>query len=203
MGLPISHVVFDVGGVLLDWNPEYLYAELIPDEKRRLHFLSEVCTASWNIEQDRGRDWREANTVLIDEFPEWTHEITAYRERWVQMLKGPVAGGFELLNDVRKTSLGLTILSNWNDETYLETCTLYPALKDVDGATVSGSVKLIKPDTRIFDHHEHKFGLRLSETVFIDDNQLNVEVARELGWQAIKHDTADQTRAELRKLRVL
>ena len=136
MSLAISHVVFDVGGVLLDWNPEYLYAELIPDENRRAYFLSEVCTDSWNAEQDKGRSWSTASAALIEKFPEWTSEITAYRERWAQMLKGPVAGGFELMNDVRKTGLGLTILSNWNDETYLEGCDLYPALKEVDGATV-------------------------------------------------------------------
>ncbi|MCR4265814.1 HAD family phosphatase [Nitratireductor sp. ZSWI3] len=194
------HMVFDIGGVLIDWNPTYLFSRLIPDPVRRTFFLENVCSPSWNAEQDKGRSWASAESEAIARHPEWADEIRAYRASWHDMVAGPVDGGFELLTDALASNYRVTALSNWNDETFDEVAARFPDLLRFDGATVSGKVGLIKPDPEVYALHERTFDLIPDQTVFIDDNVANIEVARGRGWNAIHHRSATHTRRELAAL---
>ena len=143
-----SHIVFDIGGVLLDWSPDYLYREIIPDPQRRRYFLQEVCSPAWNAGQDRGRSWKVAEDEILPKFPEFREEILAYRARWFDMIAGPIEGGFELLAEVCSTSAQVSILSNWAADTFEVACAHYPALLSVADRTVSGQIGMAKPMPR-------------------------------------------------------
>jgi 2-haloacid dehalogenase len=194
--------VFDIGGVLLDWNPEYLYSNMITDLEKRSYFLRHVCSPQWNLEQDRGRNWDEAVEALLPDFPEWESEIRAFRMRWSEMVEGPVPGGFELMDDLRQSGYHITALSNWSSDTFDEISDRYPALKTFSGATVSGKVGLIKPDLKIYELHQNAYRIDPNETVFIDDNIDNVKAAQVQGWKAVHHTDAENTKDALRRLGV-
>lgn len=199
----ISHVVFDIGGVLMDWSPDYLYRKVIPDEARRRFFLQQVCTPAWNAGQDKGRTWKAAEDEILPQYPEFRDEILAYRARWIEMIAGPIEGGLELLRDVRATSVPVSYLSNWAADTFEVTCERYPVLLTVADRTVSGQIGMAKPDAEIFVHHEQTFDLVANETLFIDDNADNIEAARARGWQAIQFKDAATTRRQLIETGVL
>lgn len=193
----VKHVVLDIGGVLIDWDPENLFRKLIPEHTQRAWFLTNICNAAWNKEQDRGRSWAEAEAILAPEYPEWEAEIRAYRARWIEMVPGPTPGGLELLDDLLHTGISVTGLSNWNRETFVETRRRFPALDRLAGVTVSGEVGLAKPDLAIYRLHEILYALHPESTLFIDDNLTNVLAAQACGWQAVVHSSALATRAYL------
>jgi 2-haloacid dehalogenase len=193
----VKHIVLDIGGVLIDWDPEILFRQLIPEHARRSWFLTDVCSAAWNKEQDKGRSWAEAEAVLLPKYPEWEAEIRAYRARWIEMVPGPTPGGLELLSDLLNTGIALTGLSNWSRETFVETRRRFPALDRLAGITVSGEVGLAKPDLAIYRLHEILYELHPGSTLFIDDNPDNVLAAQACGWQAVVHSSAVATRAHL------
>ena len=196
----IDHIVFDIGNVLIDWDPERLFQRLIPKVEDRSFFLNNVCNQDWNIEQDRGRSWEEAEEVAIEAFPEWESMIRAYRKHWIETIPGPVPGGFELRNELASQGYHLTALSNFSTSTFAEISQVYPELLDFEGLTISAHIGLIKPDPAIYHHHEKTFALEPKRTVFIDDSVANVEAARHCGWQAILFCNAEQTKADLRQL---
>lgn len=197
------NVVFDVGGVLIDWNPEHLYGRTIASPERRRWFLDHVCNGAWNAKQDLGRSWREAEEEAIGAFPEWRQEILDYRRRWGEMVSGPVPGGFELLGEIHARKHRLTGLSNWNGETFADMRALFPLLGLFEGVTVSGEVGLAKPDPAIYRHHQDRFGLDTARTVFIDDNRLNIEAARAMGWRTVHFADAASARAALVEIGIL
>ena len=180
----IEHYVFDIGRVLLHWDAELIYTYLIPDAAERAKFLNTVCSPAWNLEQDRGRDWGEAEQVLIDQFPTKEPLIRAFRQNWIKSVPYAYDDVVELYETLIDQGKDVTLLTNFNQETYLEAEARYPFLKRARGVTVSGRVNLLKPDPAIYQHHQEEFYLNPAKTLFLDDSAANVEGARALGWKA-------------------
>jgi 2-haloacid dehalogenase len=181
---PSRVVVFDLGGVLVDWNPRYLYRKLLPDEAAVERFLAEVCTHAWNEEQDGGRSWEAAVTELCLKHPEHQTLIRAYDERWEEMLGGSFPEVVEVLAAVVKQGVPRYALSNWSAEKFPVGRRRFPFLDWFNGVVVSGEVKLKKPDPRIFQLLCERFAFSPKEAVFIDDVQNNISVAAGLGFDA-------------------
>ena len=181
----IEHIVFDVGKVLVHWDPELVYLNLIPDAEERNHFLSRICSPEWNAEQDRGRDWGEAEDLLIAEHPEKADLIRAYRGDWIKSIPHAYDDIVSLFHDLITAGHDITLLTNFNQHTFLEAKEKFGFLNRARGETVSGLVKLIKPDPEIYAHHTRAHELNPAQTVFIDDSAHNIDSARAYGWQAI------------------
>ena len=192
--------VFDLGGVLIDWDPRHLYRSLFDDEVAMEAFLRDVCSPEWNARQDAGRTWEEAVTALVREHPDQRDLIVAYRERWVEMLGGAIEPVVEIAAELRAAGVPLFALSNWSAETFPFALERYPFLSWFDGIVISGRIGVAKPDPRIFAHLLATHGLTAEATVFIDDAERNVEQARRLGFRALRYTDADTLRAALRAL---
>ncbi len=182
----IDTIVFDLGGVLIDWNPTYLYDKIFSDKKEMDYFLSEVCTMDWNEQQDGGRSWAEATNLLIKDYPQYTNEIKAYYERWEEMLGGPISPTVDLLEKLyHEKKYPLYALTNWSAETFPIAQRRYQFLNYFKGILVSGQVKLKKPDPKIYQMLRTRFGVNPFKTLFIDDNVRNIEAARAVGFHTI------------------
>lgn len=180
----IRHIVFDLGNVLIQWDPEHLYKRLIPDDAARADFMHNVCSHAWNLEQDRGRDWREAETILIAEFPDKEDLIRAYRLHWHEMVIGPIDGSVKLLERFLAGGWDVTALTNFAADTIIESKERFPFLNRFRHMTVSADIGLVKPEADIYHHHVTAAGLDPAACFFIDDSLANVEAARAAGWQA-------------------
>lgn len=187
--ITIKHIVFDIGRVLIRYDAELPYKHLIPDEAERRWFLDNVCTIEWNIEQDRGRTWVDAEQELIAKFPDHATLIRAFRTYWHEMTPGPVEGSFPIMQELIDTGHDVTLLTNFSSDTFVQALEMYPGLKAPRGATVSGDVKLIKPDIAIYHHHTTSFDLDPAATLFVDDSPPNIATARDHGWHA--HEVTD------------
>lgn len=194
---PVRHIVFDIGNVLIRWEPERPYRRLIPDEAARQRFLAEICTPDWNQEQDRGRTWTEAEDALITRYPAEAELIRAYRRHWREMVPGPFEETVVLLEDLLAAGHDVTALTNFADDTFAEAQEMFPFLRSFRGVTVSGRVRLLKPDVAIYRRHAADFGLDPAATLFFDDSPKNVIGAREAGWHAEVFTSAAQMRADL------
>ena len=181
----IRHIVFDIGKVLIHYDPEIPYRRLIPDEERRRWFLENVCTNDWNIEQDRGRSWPEAEALLIERHPDEEELIRAFRLNWHEMVPHAYEGSVAIMEGLIDDGRDVTMLTNFAADTFTEARERYAFLKRPRGVTVSGEVRLLKPDRAIYELHAESFGLEPAATLFIDDSQKNVEGARAAGWQAV------------------
>ncbi len=191
-------VAFDVGGVLIDWNPRYLYRKMFgPDETAMERFLSEVCTPTWNARLDAGRPFAEGVAELVREHPGQAEAIEAYHSRWGEMLGGAFGDSVQIMRELRRAGVPVYGLSNWSRETYAATSERFPFLDEFDGILISGDVGVGKPDPTIFREFLRLFGLDAESTVFIDDSPANVAAARSLGIEAIQFLNADQLRRDL------
>jgi 2-haloacid dehalogenase len=191
-------VVFDLGGVLIDWNPRHLYRKIFgSDEAAMERFLSEICTPAWNARFDAGRPFAEGVTELVREHPGQAKLIEAYRSRWQEMLGGAFPESVEVTRELRRANVPVYALSNWARETYAVTRSRFPFLDEFDGILISGDVGVGKPDPAIFREFLHRFGLVAESTVFIDDSPANVAVARSMGFDAIEFESAGQVRRDL------
>jgi 2-haloacid dehalogenase len=199
----IAAVVFDLGGVLIDWDPRYLYRTLFDDERQMEEFLSTVTTQDWNQAQDAGRPWTEAIEELTARHPERRDLIEAYWHRWPETLGAAIEPTVRVLDELRSAGVGLYALSNWSGETFPIARPSYPFLEWFDGIVISGDEGVIKPDPRIFQVLIDRYGLEPSSTVFIDDHAPNVEAAKDLGFRAFRFVDADTLRSALRALGVL
>jgi 2-haloacid dehalogenase len=199
---PIDTVVFDIGGVLLDWNPEHLYRRMFEDEAQMRWFLANVCTPAWNAEQDRGRPFALAVALAAEQHPDWRPFIEAYRSRWIEMVSGPVPGSVELLAEVRQTDVRLLGLSNWSAETFPLMRERYPFLSWFEGIVVSGEEAVAKPDPEIYQLLVARYGVEPQTALFIDDSLRNVEAASALGFQVHRFTSADGLRQALAALGV-
>jgi 2-haloacid dehalogenase len=181
---PIEAVVFDVGGVLLDWNPRHLYRSLLPDEASVDWFLSEICTPAWNAEQDAGRTWAEAVQELTARFPDQAKLIRAYDERWPEMVAGVFEEAVAVLTDLRAAGVPTYALTNFSAEKWEITLDRWPFLRGFDGAVVSGVERVSKPDPAIYQLLLDRHALTPATTFYTDDVPANVEGARRVGIQA-------------------
>lgn len=193
----VKNIVFDFGGVLLDWNPRYLYREYFNDDSRMEYFLGNICTLDWNAEQDRGRPFEEGVALLQEEFPQWSEAIALYHTGWERMLKSDIPAGVELLKELKASGYGIYGLTNWSAETIGFAFGRYDFFSLFDGIVVSGEEKLIKPDERIYKVLLERYGLEAGECVFLDDNAANVEAARSVGMKAVRFDDILRVREEL------
>ena len=201
MATHITSVVFDLGGVLIDWNPRHLYRQLFDgDEAAMEQFLAEVCTPEWNARFDAGRPFAEGVAELVATYPEQAELISAYQERWPEMLGDAFEGTVAILLELRRAGLRTYALSNWSAETFGVTRPHYPFLEGMDGILISGDVKLGKPDPAIFREFLGRFSLAPEATVYIDDWDRNIAVATSLGMTAVRFVDAVQLRSELRLL---
>jgi HAD superfamily hydrolase (TIGR01509 family) len=195
----IRHVVFDLGQVLIAYDPEAPYRRLIPDEADRRRFLAEVTTPDWNLEQDRGRDWREAEEVLIARHPHHADLIRAFRAHWWEMIPGPIDANVAIVGELIDRGVDVTALTNWAPDTFIEAEARFPILGRFRGVTVSGRVKLVKPDPAIYALHSRTFALSPNATLFFDDNPANVAAARDAGWIAEQYVSTETLTADLRR----
>jgi 2-haloacid dehalogenase len=200
----VQAVVFDLGGVLIDWDPRRLFRTLIPDEAALDRFLSEVCTPQWNHEQDRGRPLAEATVELQRRHPEHADLIAAYYGRWEEMLGGPIHGTVEVLRALHADGLPVYALTNWSAELFPIALARYDFLSLFRGIVVSGEERLAKPEPEFFQILVDRFGVLPRRTVYVDDIAGHVEAARRIGFDALLFTSPDALRAELaaRGLRV-
>jgi HAD superfamily hydrolase (TIGR01509 family) len=197
---PVRHVVFDIGKVLIHYDPNIPYARLIPDDAARQAFFDTVCTHDWNLEQDRGRTWSDAEDLLVSQYPDEEANIRAFRSHWGEMVSHAYEDTVEILTTLVDAGVDVTMLTNFAVDTFAEAQARFPFLKLPRGVTVSGEKKLIKPDRAIYETHQATFGLDPAATLFIDDNLANVEGARAAGWQAVQFIDAPKLKADLRAL---
>ena len=197
-------VIFDLGGVLVDWNPAYLNKTIFDDEKKMNDFFAEVCTSDWNEEQDGGRTIREATDELIGRFPEHEEYIRAYYNSWDEMQKGPIEGTVEILKELRDSkNVKLYALTNWSAETFPIALERYEFLHWFDGRLVSGEERIRKPFREIYELILNRFSINPETAVYIDDNQRNLHEPKELGIETIHFVSPEKLREDLRNFGVI
>ncbi|TPK95874.1 MULTISPECIES: HAD family phosphatase [unclassified Mesorhizobium] len=196
----IRHIVFDIGKVLIHYDPDLAFSRLIPDAEERKWFFDNVCTSAWNIEQDRGRTWEEAEAALIAEHPDHAENIRNFRRHWHDMVPHAYDDSVAIMVDLIESGRDVTMLTNFAADTFTEARQRFDFLDRPRGVTVSGEVGLIKPDQAIYDHHVAAFGLEPLATLFIDDSQKNVDGAKAAGWQAVLFTDAKALKADLERL---
>jgi len=196
----IDTVVFDLDGVLIDWNPRHLYRQLFDDAVAMERFLTEVCSLEWNERQDAGRPWQEAIRELVGRHPDQAEMITAYHERWPETLRGEMPETVEVLEQLKAMSLRLYALTNWSHETFPIARERFAFLECFDGIVVSGEERVVKPDPAIFRTLLTRYDIEPSRAVFIDDSPRNVAAAAGLGFHSVRFTDADQLRRDLAAL---
>jgi len=199
-----SVAVFDLGGVLIEWNPRYLYRKLFNgDDAAMEHFLANVCTPSWNSQQDAGRPFAEACAALKLEHPAHAELIDAWIQRQEEMVPGPISGTVDILAELRAREVPLYALSNWSAETFPISQRRFEFLQWFQGIVLSGEVRLVKPDPRIFQHFFETHAIDPADAVYIDDLKANVEAAATFGMHGIVFTDPPALRRELVKLGLL
>ncbi|MBE1202964.1 HAD family hydrolase [Aminobacter carboxidus] len=196
----IRHIVYDIGKVLIHYDPDIPFSRIIPDPVERRWFFDNVCTSEWNIEQDRGRTWEEAEALLIADFPAHENSIRAFRQNWHDMVPHAYDDSVALMEGLVEAGHDVTMLTNWASDTFREARERFPFLEKPRGVTVSGDIGLIKPDRRIYDHHVAAFGIDPKASLFIDDSQKNVDGAIAAGWHAVLFTNAKTLEADLERL---
>jgi 2-haloacid dehalogenase len=191
-------IIFDLGGVLIDWNPSYLFDTLFDDNEKKKHFFENICTSEWNEEQDAGRSIKEATELLVNRHPEWKEFIEAYYGRWEEMLGGPIPETVEIFRELKQSGkYRLYALTNWSGELFPIALDRYDFLHWFDGRVVSGDEKMRKPFPEFYQLTLNRFALQPERTLFIDDNLRNVKGAEDLGIQAIHFESPAQLRKDL------
>lgn len=198
----IRNIVFDFGGVLLDWNPRYLYRDYFKDEGEMEFFLSNVCTPAWNLRLDAGRPFKEAVEELQAEWPQYEEAILKYWKEWPRMVSGQFPGPVALLHELKGKGYRIYGLTNWSAETLRLMTPKYDFFQELDGMVVSGEEKVLKPSPRIYEILLTRYGLQADETVFLDDNAANADGAVAAGIHGILFDNVDSVRVKLAALGV-
>lgn len=199
-----SAVVFDIGKVLIEWDPRHLYRDLFDgDEDLMEHFLGTVCTHEWNQEQDRGRPWDEAVRLLAAEHPHCAELIRAYDECWDMMVPGPIDGTPEILDALKSRDVPVYSITNFSSAKFERSKRRFDFLTRFDGIVVSGEVGLLKPDPAIYHHLFDTYALDPADLYFIDDSLPNVETARALGMTAHHFSGAGALQRDLESLNLL
>ncbi|NLY23426.1 MAG: HAD family phosphatase [Bacteroidales bacterium] len=190
----LKNIVFDFGGVLIDWNPVYLYRDKFETEEEMNWFLENICHYNWNLQQDGGRSLAEATSILQEQYPEYSDLITIYYGRWEEMLGGTITENTKLIKPLKK-KYNLYGLTNWSAETIPLAMKRYDFFGDLDGIVVSGEEKILKPDPALYRILMERYAIKPDESLFIDDNAANIETARQLGFRVV-HFTGDMNLEE-------
>ncbi|NOQ27255.1 MAG: HAD-IA family hydrolase [Bacteroidales bacterium] len=197
--MKIKNIIFDFGGVLIDWNPRYLYCKIFQDETEMEFFLSQICNHEWNLKQDAGRSFIQAIKELGDKFPKYESEIKTYYHNWIEMIGGEIKENVSLIKHL-KAKYRLFGLTNWSAETFPKIINQYPFFKEFEGIVVSGTEKIVKPNPKIYQLLLARYGLKANESMFIDDNQENIFVANKLGFHTIFLNEGVNLKNELHSL---
>lgn len=195
----IKNIVFDFGGVLIDWNPRRVYKKYFSDEKAMEHFLKNICSSEWNLEQDKGRSFAEGTAWLLEKFPEHSKMISVFYDEWADMLGESFDGTVALMRKL-KENYRLFGLTNWAAESIHVAYERYPFINEFEGVVVSGIEKIAKPDVEIFNILLRRYDLRADESIFIDDNIKNVEAASALGFHAVHFENSKQAQCDVFKI---
>ncbi len=193
----IDTVIFDLGGVLIPWDPSNLYRRLIPDAERRERFLQEVCSPEWNLRQDAGRPLAEGTKALITAFPGQETLIRAFYDRWPEMLGDVIEGSAALVRELKAKGYRVLALSNWSGETFPLARPRYPILQEFEGIVISGVEGMIKPDPAIYRLLCARYDVLPERAAFLDDSLPNVEGAEAIGMHGILFQSPGQAREAL------
>ena len=200
----INTIIFDLGGVLIDWRPRFVYEGVFESPEKLDWFFENVCTLDWNERQDAGYPIATAVEEKIAEFPEWEKEIRIYYDRWTDMLRGPIQGTVEILRQLKQnSSLEIYALTNWSAELFPIALERYEFLHWFDGIVVSGEEKTRKPFAEIYQRLLERYNVKAKEALFIDDNLRNVKAAADLGFSIILFQSPEQLKEDLEKIRLL
>ena len=199
----ITAVIFDFGGVLIEWDPRNLYRRYFDDAESMERFLEEIDFMEWNALQDKGRPFAEGVADLTAQFPQHADLIRAYHEHWEESIGEPITPVIEILKRVKAAGWPVYGLSNWSMETFPIIRKQHTFFNLLDGYLLSGEVKLVKPDPAIFQRMLEKIGRKPEECVFIDDNPANVVAARALNIVTIQYQSPEQLERELQQLGIL
>lgn len=200
----IDTVIFDLGGVLIDWNPRYLYRKIFKTEEEVSWFLENICTMDWNVEQDAGRSFAEATEMLVSQYPEHEEPIRAYYGRLDESFSGPINETVELLQHIKeKTDHKLLALTNWSAEGWDFALNTFPFLHWFEGIVVSGQEKTRKPFPEIYRIVCDRYSVEPGKAIFIDDNAENVEGANKFGIKGIHFKSSAKLREDLKGMGVI
>lgn len=191
----INTIIFDLGGVLINWNPFPVILKTFDGDEEKAHwFLKNICTHDWNASLDKGKTFAEAKIEKITEFPQYEKSITAYLDDWEEMLDGEIKGTVEILEKFKNTgNYRLLSITNWSFETFPIALKTFPFLNWFEDTVVSGEVEMIKPDRDIFEYASKRFGLLDTDGIlFVDDRLENVQAAQSLGWEGIHFENPKQ-----------
>ena len=196
----INNVIFDFGGVLLDWNPKYLYRKMLNSEEEVEHFLNNVCTSDWNYDLDKGITFEENTQKLIKLYPEKKDLIEAYWKRWGEMLGGEIVGSVDIMKELKEKNINIYGLTNMPTECYYYLKENYEFLNLFEDIVASGLEKVAKPDKKIYNILLDRNDLQANSCVFIDDVEKNVKGGEEVGIKGIHFTNPENLRKELIKL---
>ncbi|AYL98068.1 HAD family hydrolase [Mucilaginibacter celer] len=200
----INTIIFDLGAVLIDWNPHYMYRTLFTDEQEMKNFLANVCTSDWNEEQDAGRPLHEGTELLVAQFPEHEANIRAFYGRWIEMLGDPFHGTIEIFRQLKASGkYKIYALTNWSAETFPMALERFDFLGWFDGIVVSGTEKMRKPTPAFYQILLDRYQVNAGEALFIDDNYRNILAAEKMGIKSIHFTSAEVLEEELQKLEIL
>lgn len=198
--MAIKNVVFDFGGVLLDWNPRYFYRDIFKNDEKMEYFMKNIITSTWNAQMDRGRTFEECMHELAELNQDFAAEINMYRTGWETMLKGEIPEGIKLFNAVENSGkFKMYGLTNWSAETFPYAFNKYKFLQKLEGIVVSGEEKMIKPEKGIYLTLLERYNLKPEETFFVDDNINNVEVALSRGIHSLQFTGTPENMALIAK----
>ncbi len=200
----INTIIFDLGAVLIDWNPHYLYHTLFTDEQEMKDFLANICTSDWNEEQDAGRPLQEGTDLLVAQYPKHEANIRAFYSRWVEMLGEPLHGTVEIFKQLKASGrYRIYALTNWSAETFPFALERYAFLNWFDGIVMSGAEKMRKPSPAFYQLLLDRYDVKANEALFIDDNYRNILAAEKMGIKSIHFTSSEALEAELKSLEVL
>jgi 2-haloacid dehalogenase len=200
----INTIIFDLGAVLIDWNPHYLYRSLFTDEQEMKDFLANICTSDWNEEQDAGRSLQEGTNLLVAQYPEHEANIRAFYSRWVEMLGEPLHGTVEIFRQLKASGkYKIYALTNWSAETFPFALERYDFLNWFDGIVMSGAEKMRKPAPAFYQLLLDRYDVKAAEALFIDDNYRNILAAEKMGIKSILFTSVEGLEEELKGLEVL
>ena len=201
--MAIDTIIFDLGNVLIDWNPNHLFDKIFSKKEDKDYFYQNICTTEWHEKQDAGRPVEEATDELVQKHPKWEHAIRAFYARWKEMLGGPIEGSVAILKELKEKNYKLYALTNWSAELFKRTYDDYAFLHWFDGIVMSGEEKVNKPHEKIYQVLLDRYQIEPSKAIFIDDREKNIATAEKLGITGIIFESPEQLRQKIVELKLL